>query len=276
LEIVPRRERVSQPPPLSKEVYEWDEPAEQSTEYGVFQKEPAESGEERSAELLKLAQTRFDEGQILEASALLKQVKSDLKTSASIRPAFDRLSKRIEARKQSIRDRCKALVDARNSDQLVAFLAGQASNELDPEEICAVALDAAQSLFQAYHAEGASELLRLAPFRTLREEALVREHRELELRVHRLRARQHALKSFLFLGGIVVAGTVGLALFALTIWNVGTTTILLVLVCILMVAATLIALIPQWRVWFQSAIAESTGRSTSADKLASFLKNRRK
>jgi hypothetical protein len=155
-------------------------------------------------------------------------------------------------------------------------LAGQAANEIEPEEVCTIALDASRSLFQSHDAEGAAEVLRLAPFRTLREEQLVRRHRELELQVHRVRARQHAIKGFMLLGSIIVAGAIGLPLLAWTLWFGNPRIVLWLVVLLSFAVVAVVAFIPQFRNWFLSKIGQATGRTRTADKLASFLRERRK
>jgi len=213
---------------------------------------------------------------MLEATGLLKQLKPQLAHDAALRGSYERIAKKIDARKRAIRERCESLASAHDADRLVAFLAGQAANEIEPEEVCTIALDAARSLFQSHDAEGAAEILRLAPFRTLREEQLVRRHRELELQVHRVRARRHAIKGFMLLGSIIVAGAVGLPLFAWTLWF-GNPRIVLWLVLLLSFAVVaVVAFIPQIRNWFLSKIGQATGRTRTANKLASFLRERRK
>jgi hypothetical protein len=276
LEIVPERERASHSPPMEKDVFDWDEPPGQSKQYDVSKKQVVGLSADRALELLQLAETRLGEGQVLEATGLLKQLKPQLAHDAALRGRYERIAGKIDARKQAIRERCESLTGAHDSDRLVAFLAGQAANEIEPEEICAIALDAARTLFRSHDADGAAGVLRLAPFRTVREEELVRTHRELELQVHRVRARQHAIKGFLLIGSIMVAGSIGLGLFAWTLWFGNPRIVLWLLVPLSLTAAAAVAFIPQLRVWVLSKIGHPTGRTRTADKLASFLRQRPK
>jgi hypothetical protein len=261
---------------MERDVFDWDEQPGQSKEYDVSKKQHPGLDLERTKELLKLANTHLNAGEVLDASALLKQVRPQLVRHATLRDTFEWLANTIDARKSSIRDRCKELAGAGDSDRLITLLAGQASNEMEPEEVCAVALDAAKTLLRSRRADGAAELLRLAPFRTVREQELVQSHRELELKVHRVRSRQHTLKSFLFLGSVIAAGAIALSIFALLVWHGGMVLTLWILAPVSLVAVVFMACGPQMRDWFQSWTGQRSGRSRSAEKLADFLKERRK
>jgi hypothetical protein len=276
LEIVPERERTSRPTPMEKDVFDWDETPGHSKQYDVSERQVTGLTPERAAELLRLAETRLGEGQVLEAIGLLKQVKPQAARDATLRAAFERIARKIDEKRQAIRQRCESLARANDSERLVALLAGQAANELEPEEVCSIALDAARTMFRSHHADGAAEVLRLVPFRTVREEELVRAHRELELQVHRMRARQHAVRGFLLVGGVLVAAAIGLSLFAWTLWFGDRRIILWILVPLLLIVVALVAFIPQLREWVLSKVGKSNGRARTSGKLAGFSRERRK
>jgi hypothetical protein len=270
LEIVPERERVSRPPPLEKDVFDWDESPGRPKEYEFSRKQVPGLDAQRTAELLQLADARLASGEVLDASALLKQVRLQLIHHKTLRGAFERMTKVIDARRAAIRQRCIDLADAGAADQLVALLAGQAANELEPEQICAIGLATARTLFQARRAGAAADVLRLAPFRTLRDEKLVLEHRQLELQVHRMRARQHALRSFVYLGSVAAAAAVALSLFAILIWQGGMKLALWILIPTAVIAAVLGSNVRQFRAWWQAWLDRSASRPRSA------LRQRRK
>jgi uncharacterized Zn finger protein (UPF0148 family) len=275
LEIVTARERAARPTPMEKDVFDWDEGPGKPKEYGVSQKQKPDMDAERVAELLQLAHTRLGEGQVLEAYALLKQVRPHLGRLAKFRALYEQMQKVIEARKESIRQRCDTFASVGDSDRIVGLLAGQAANEMDPEEICAVALKAARTLYDADRAEEAAEVLRVPPFRTVREEQLVREHRELELLAHRKRGRQHGLQSVMILGGVIVAAVVGLGMFARILWSGNFGASCWLLIPGLLVAVGLILYLPQIRGKLQKLIGKSSG-SRTAEKLQVFLDRKRK
>jgi hypothetical protein len=275
LEIVPERERASRPPPMEKDVFDWDEPPGAPKEYGVSKKQQPDPEVERIAELLQLAATRLREGQVLEASAMLKQVRPHVARFEKFRGSFEQMQKVIDTRKESIRERCEAFADAGDSDRLVALLAGQAANEMEPEEICSVALKATRTLYEARRADEAAEVLRLPPFRILREEQLVQEHRELELLVHQLRSRQHTTRSFMILGGVVLGAVVGLVVFAKIIWTGGFGASCWILVPAMLIAAALLLYPPQIRGKLEKLLQRSSGGRT-AEKLQKFLDRKRK
>lgn len=275
LEIVPERERASRPPPMEKDVFDWDEAPGAPKEYGVSKKQQPDPEVERIAELIQLSATRLREGQVLEASAMLKQVRPHVARFAKIRGSYEQMQRVIDVRKESIRERCRAFVDRGDSDQLVALLAGQAANEMEPEEICAVALKSARSLYEAHRADEAAEVLRLPPFRTLREEPLVREHRELELLVHRLRSRQHGTRSFMLVGGILVGAVVGLVVFAKIIWTGGFGASCWILLPAMLIAAGLLLYLPQIRGKLEKLLQGSSG-GRATEKLQEFLDRKRK
>ena len=275
LEIVPERERASRPPPMEKDVFDWDEPPGAPKEYGVSKKQQPDPELNRIAELVQLAQTRLGEGQVLDASALLKQVRPHVARFAKFRASFEQMQKVIDTRKESIRERCEAFADVGDSDRLVALLAGQAANEMEPEEICSVALKAARTLYEADRADEAAEVLRLPPFRTVREEQLVREHRDLELLVHRKRSRQHTTQSIMILGGVIVAAVVGLFVLAKVLWSGGFGASCWILVPAMLIAVGLLLYLPQIRGKLENLLGKSSGGRT-AEKLQAFLDRKRK
>jgi hypothetical protein len=260
---------------MEKDVFDWDEAPGTPKEYGVSQKQKPELEVERIAELLQLAQTRLGEGQVLESSALLKQVRPHVARLPKFRGLYDQMQKIIEARKESIRQRCDTFASVGDSDRLVALLAGQAANEMEPEEICAVALKSARTLYDADRAEEAAEVLRVPPFRTLREEQLLREHRELELLAHRKRSRQHGLQSIMILGGVIVAAVVGLGMFAKILWSGNFGASCWLLIPAMLVAVGLLLYLPQIRGKLEKLLGKSSGGRT-AEKLQSFLERKRK
>ena len=115
----------------------------------------------------------------------------------------------------------------------------------------------------------------MPPFRTLREEQLVREHRELELLAHRKRTRQHGLQSFMILGGVVVAAAVGLGMFARILWSGNFGASCWLLIPAMVVAVGLLLYLPQIRGKFEKLFGKSSGGRT-AEKLQSFLDRKRK
>jgi hypothetical protein len=275
LEIVPERERVSRPPPMEKDVFDWNEPPGAPKEYGVSKKQQPDPERNRIAELMQLSATRLREDQVLEASALLKQVRPHVARFTTFRDSFEQMQKIIDTRKESIRERCAAFADVGDSDRLVGLLAGQAANEMEPEEICAVALKSARTLYESQRADEAAEVLRLPPFRTVREEPLVQEHRELELLVHRLRSRQHSTRSFMIIGGAIVAAVIGLFVLAKVLWTGGFGASCWVLVPAMLVAAGLLLYLPQIRGKLEMLFGKSSAGRT-ADKLQAFLDRKRK
>ena len=275
LEVVPERERVSRPPPMETDVFDWDEPPGAPKEYGVSKKQQPDPELDRIAELMQLSATRLREGQVLEASALLKQVRPHVARFAKFRASYEQMQRVIDTRKESIRERCEAFADVGDSDRLVGLLAGQAANEMEPEEICAVALKAARTLYEAQRADEAAEVLRLPPFRTVREEPLVQEHRELELVVHRLRSRQHSTQSLMIVGGVLVGAVIGLFLLAKILWTGGFGASCWILVPAMLIAAGLLLYLPQVRGKLEKLLQKSSGGRT-AEKLQKFLDRKRK
>jgi hypothetical protein len=276
LEIVPERERASRPPPMETDVFDWEAGPGQTKPYDFASQQVPGLDAERTKELLDLAEARFQSGEVLDATALLKQVRPQLARHAALRGTFGRLFESIEARKQATRQRCEALAEARDSDRLLALLAGQAANELEPEEVCEVALAHARVFYQARRANAAAELLRLAPFRTLRHEQMVREHRELELQVHRMRARQHALKSFAVIGSAVAIGAMVLLLFAIVVWHGGTTLALWLLIPTAVIAVIVGSNVRHIRRWRHSSIDLATHEPESSHPAVRSLRERRR
>ena len=276
LEILSQSERTSRPPPMETDVFDWDEQPGKPRDYDFSKKPRPDLAKEKIAEVLQLAQARLSSGQVLEASALLKQIRQPASRHVMFRGTFEQIDKIIEGRKQAIREQCDTLSESGDSERLVALLAGQAANEMEPEEICSVALAAASTLYKARRAEEASAVLRLAPFRTLREESLVQEHRELELRVHRMRTRQHWFRSFLLLGGVLVGGAVGLTLFALFLWRGKLGASCWIVGPGFLVAAGLLLYLPQIRKQLEKLLGRSAEGEGAADKLREFLKGKRR
>lgn len=276
IEIVSARERASRPVPMEKDVFDWNEKPGSKKEYDFNKKTPVQLDANRAAELLGLAESRMNEGHVLDAFALLKQIQPQVGRLPALRARVDRLDRAIAARHQSIREQCGSWATAGDAAHIVGLLAGQAANELEPDTVCVIALAAARKLFEQRRADGAAEILRLPPFRTLRVENLVQEHRELELRVHRMRARQHAIKSVLFLGSIMVAAAVGLGLFAVAVWRGGIGIAVWFLVPIAIIAAVCYAVREQIFAGLQSWAAPRSRRSRTAQKLAKYLEERHK
>ena len=247
LEVVPERERRSRPPALHKEAFDWDEQDGQPKYYEVSKEQQPRPAAQKLAEILEQAHTRLADGCMLEAARMLKQVRPHVAPHVTLRIRHEQLEKIIETRKQAIRERCQTMADAGDSDRLVALLSGPAANELEPEEICAVALAAVRTLYDAQLADEAAEVLRLQPFRTLREEQLVKEHRDLETLVQRRRHWQHWRRSVTVLGGLSVLAGIGLAIWAWFVWQTGAAVARWLLVPGLLATAFFLIIFPQLR-----------------------------
>jgi hypothetical protein len=278
LEIVSERERASHPVPMETDVFDWEAEPGESKPYDVSRKQPPPLEPERMAELMQLASERLNAGQVLEASALLKNIPQKAISDPSMRATLDHLRNAIDARKDAIRKRCEKLAKGGDSDQLVAFLAGQAGNEMEPEEICQVALAAARKLLNARRPDGAADLLHLGPFRIVREEKLVEAHRALELEAHRARMRQHAFKSFVLLGSVISVAVIGLPILALVLWRGGSGLVFWILVPVLLIVAVAIAMRRDLQAWLKERLKHHARPrpSRANQKLERIIRQRRK
>lgn len=247
VEIVPDRERASQAPPLAKDVFDWNEPAGASSAYGVSQRQHPVVAIDELSTMLHSAQSKLEDGDVREAAALLGRIRSQVARHASLRPVYEQLHRTIEARKRKIRARCKALADEGDGPRLVWMLAGPATNDMEPEEICDVALQAAQTLYDAEQADEANDVLRVASFRTVRDEAIVERHRELAALVGRRRYWQHWRRSMTVVGGTCILGGIGLVVWAWFLWRTGLGAARRLVVPGLLLCAVFLATFPQWK-----------------------------
>lgn len=267
LEIVPQRDRQSRPPALHKDVFDWDEQEGKPKEYVVSKHQQPRLAAQKIAEILEQAKTRLADEYVLDAAALLKQVSSDVAREPSLRATYEQLQKTLEARRQAVRDRCRTMTDDSDSDRLIAYLSGPAANELEPSEICTLALAAARTMYVAHLADEAADVLRLSPFRTLRDEQLVKDHRELEMLVSRRRHWQHWRRSVTAFGGVCVVAGIGLAVWAWFVWRFAGPARRIVVPGLLAAACFLVAF-PQLRPHLEKWLSQSS----AAGKLREFWK----
>jgi hypothetical protein len=246
LEIVPDRERASQPPPLNTDVFDWNEPAGKSTAYAVSQGQPAVELEELRS-LLLAAKGRLEDGDVRDAAVMLNRIRPQVGNHVSLRPTFEHLHKSIESRKRKVSDRCQALADEGDSARLVWMLVGPATNDMEPEEICSVALKAARTLYDAEQADEAHDVLRIASFRTVRDQAIVQQHSELAALVGRRRYWQHWRRSMTVLGGVCILGGIGLTVWAWFLWRTGLGAARRFVVPGLVLCAIFLSTFPQWK-----------------------------
>lgn len=219
LEVLTQRERVARPTPFDHDVFAWDEPADAPKDYVVSAQQQPDAKLTQLVESLRTVETQLADGRVLDAAAAIRQLKPRVASRPKLRAWHERLHHAIEKRRDRVRQRCRELIESLDADTLGSLLAGSAANELDPEEIARVALDAARKSYDARLADDAAELLRLPPFRTIRDDALIAEHRELDALVHRRRQWQHWRRSVAFLGSVIVVAVVVLGGVTALAWH---------------------------------------------------------
>ncbi len=275
LEVVPEREQASQRPPLEVDVFDWDEDEGKPKDYSVSQKQRPDDKLEQLVEMLRGAEARLANGQVLEAAATLKSVGSKVASHAKIKALHARLLKIVEDRQRIVREKCQQLCDEHDAERLCALLAGPAANELEPEQISRIAIDAARTFFDSRLADEAHELLRLPPFRTLRDEALVAEHRELDQLVHRRRQWQHWRQSAAILGSVILVAIFFLCIVVWLAWNGSTKIALLLIAVVGSIAGAAVAFHAQIAVWIRTQLGDDGSEQGILELLRSRWNRRR-
>ena len=276
LEFVPKREQAARPPSLGRDVFEWDEPPDAPKDYGVSKQQEPTLTAEKVTEILGHAQTRLQEGAIVEMAAALRRVQHQVARHPSLWPKFEALHQSIEAKQQAVRTQCARLIEESDCDSLVTLLVGPATNVLEPEAICELALTAAQTFYDRRLAEQAHDVLRLPPFRTLRQEDLVQRHRELESRVHRRRQWQHWRQSVTFVGGAAIITGIGLAVWAWFIWQSSSIFASRLFVPALLLAAAFLAFLPKFRPKLEKWLRKEFEDESPGQKVMTMWKHRRR
>lgn len=238
--VIPRRHFDAEAPELEFE----SGPAE----YVVSAENAPKLGRDRLREMLAQANEQFSAGMVREAAGVLRSMKRDAQGDAALRPAFQAIERKVQGRQHDLRENARRLTTHPDGDRLVQLLSGVAANAFEPEQICEMALDAATEWYDARRTDEAQELLRLHCFRTMRDERLVQRRIELEARVNRRELWRDSIRNLTVMGGICVAGAIGLSIWAWIIWQTARGTQSRALrVVLLLGAAFFLMVLPQVR-----------------------------
>jgi hypothetical protein len=254
---------------LPDDAYDWSDQAELGPkEYVVSREQLRAMPDSELAERLDTAETRLQDGYTLDVAGTLKQLRPHVANRPAQRERWQRLRRVVVARKQVAKKRIAELTAEGDGDRLVALLNGPAANELEPEEICQAALDAARTLYDAQLADEAADVLRILAFKTLRDERLVPAHRELESLVQRRRMWQYWRRNVSVMGAACLAAAIGLTLWAWFLWNANIRGLRRLAIPLLLAVSALLVYLPQMQERLERKLRRFFEEKAPRDRLA--------
>ena len=225
-----------QPPretPLSADRWQWEEETGQRAQQQAGAQDY--SLKEQAPDLvvthdkLQRAAVLLAEGRVRQCAELLQSVRHQLGEDSGARQEFQQLAKAVKDAKADALQRAQRLLD--DPDRLLQYITGPAVDQLSFEEVCRLALQAADNLCRRRDAENARRLLRLPAFRQLRNPKLRAEHKRLEELARRRSQREHTQRSLMIFTLVIVAAIPGLWIY---LWILN---------------------LPTWLLWFIAALA---------------------
>lgn len=147
------------------------------------------------------ADALFSEGRVHPSASLLQAIAGQLKSDAEWQRHYEQLTQAIADAQAKAVQRARKL--KHDPDRLRDYLTRSAVDLLAPEEICRLALEAADHLYRQKQTEGARQLLRLPLFKELPQGQLQREHQRLEHLAQRRGQWQHFWRSSAILAAVI-------------------------------------------------------------------------